>query len=139
MWGPIVEKVFAKMKGAYLNADGGRQQNSLRYLTNAPVISYWSDDIKEDQSFLNDWWKIWKEAYDNKYILNIGTRVGSDKDMNECGVSFGHAYAVLALFDLTDDSGVEHNMFLIRNPWGEATYTDLWNAKDARWNDELVK
>jgi len=24
MWGPILEKVFAKIKGAYMNADGGR-------------------------------------------------------------------------------------------------------------------
>lgn len=56
--------------------------------------------------------------------MNLGTDFGSDQDLNECGVAFGHGYAVLSLFDLTDANGKVHNMFLIRNPWGIATYRD---------------
>lgn len=70
--------------------------------------------------------------------MNIGTDFGSDRDLNQCGVSFGHGYAVLSLFDMTDSDGNVHNMFMIRNPWGEATYRDQWKAKDKRWTDELV-
>lgn len=68
----------------------------------------------------------------------MGTSNGSDQEQNSCGVSFGHAYAVLDLFVLTETSGKTTDMFMIRNPWGEATYSAKWNAKDPLWTDELV-
>ena len=39
MWGPLIEKVWAKVKGAWLNADGGIPSNALRVLTGAPAFS----------------------------------------------------------------------------------------------------
>lgn len=38
MWGPILEKAWAKAKGAYYNASGGTSLNSLRRLTGNPVF-----------------------------------------------------------------------------------------------------
>ena len=61
MWGPIIEKVFAKLKGSYMATDGGKQENALRYLTNAPVFTYWMSDIKDDKK-LDEFWNIWKEG-----------------------------------------------------------------------------
>ena len=40
MWSPIVEKAWAKVKGSYLNSEGGLMENGLRTLTGAPVFTY---------------------------------------------------------------------------------------------------
>lgn len=54
--------------------------------------------------------------------MNLATSWGSDSDINSCGIYFGHGYAVISLFDLVDRNGFTHNMFMIRNPWGESHY-----------------
>ena len=38
MWGPILEKAWAKVRGSYTNADGGFTENGLRALTGSPVF-----------------------------------------------------------------------------------------------------
>lgn len=40
MWGPILEKAWAKVKGSYETADGGFVQNGLRAMTGVPVFDY---------------------------------------------------------------------------------------------------
>ena len=40
MWAAIVEKAWAKVKGNYLNADGGLIENGLTTLTGVPVMRY---------------------------------------------------------------------------------------------------
>ena len=40
MWAPIIEKAWAKVKGSYLNSDGGLLENGFRALTGAPVFTY---------------------------------------------------------------------------------------------------
>lgn len=40
IWGAILEKAWAKVKGNYLNAEGGFIANGLRALTGAPVFTY---------------------------------------------------------------------------------------------------
>jgi hypothetical protein len=48
MWGPIIEKGWAKVKGSYMNADGGISSNALRFMTGAPSPTfewkYFGDD-----------------------------------------------------------------------------------------------
>lgn len=40
MWGPVLEKAWAKVRGSYTNADGGLLENGLRILTGAPIFFY---------------------------------------------------------------------------------------------------
>jgi len=40
MWPPLLEKVWAKIIGNYIQADGGITINSLHALTGAPVFTY---------------------------------------------------------------------------------------------------
>jgi len=37
MWGPILEKAWAKLRGSYENSDGGLMINGIRTVTGAPV------------------------------------------------------------------------------------------------------
>jgi len=45
LWGSIVEKAWAKVKGNYNNADGGLTANGIRALTGIPVIMYSTSNI----------------------------------------------------------------------------------------------
>lgn len=48
MWGPMVEKGWAKVMGSYLNASGTNNSvNALRFMTNAPTPSF---DLSELQA-----------------------------------------------------------------------------------------
>jgi len=40
LWAPLIEKAFAKVKGNYLNAEGGLVANGIRALTGIPVFMY---------------------------------------------------------------------------------------------------
>jgi hypothetical protein len=48
------------------------------------------------------------------------TGSGTDSTYNKCGVSNGHAYSILAAFNMTDAYRKVHSMYMIRNPWGSA-------------------
>ena len=45
LWGAVIEKAWAKVKGNYLISDGGLVANGLRALTGLPVIMYSTADI----------------------------------------------------------------------------------------------
>ena len=40
LWGAIIEKAWAKMKGNYLMAEGGFVVNGIHYLTGVPAFYY---------------------------------------------------------------------------------------------------
>ena len=138
MWGPIIEKAWAKAAGNYINSDGGQLVNALRFLTGAPVFNFIHE---KDFTVAEDKEKVFPmlmDAYEKKYLMNAGTFGGDDSDVNECGISKGHAFSILAAFTMTDAEGADYNMLLIRDPYGEVEYSEGWNANDARWNDDLV-
>ena len=49
-----------------------------------------------------------------------------------------HAYSLISAFTMVDESGREHFMMLVRNPWAENGYSDRWSNQDPAWTDELV-
>lgn len=61
-----------------------------------------------------------------------------DTTFNDCGIAQSHAYSVLSTFTMTDGSGTEHNMILMRNPWGITYYNGLWNDEDSNWTQDLI-
>lgn len=48
MWGPIIEKAWAKVKGTYSNSDFGYVVNGIRSLTGVPVFYHESAMIQTD-------------------------------------------------------------------------------------------
>ena len=57
---------------------------------------------------------------------------------NVCGMIQGHAYSVIAAFELVESDGTKHKMYLLRNPWSITYYSSDWHANDPRWTDELA-
>lgn len=127
MWGMLLEKAWAKLKGTYLHADGGMMENGIRALIGSPVVSYKTEGADADQVFTT-----LKNADALNYVMGTGTFGASDQDLNECGVAFAHAYSLIAAFELMNADGVtvDHKLYMIRNPWGESFYNKTWNSDD---------
>jgi hypothetical protein len=131
MWGPLLEKAWAKVKGSYDNADGGFVQTGLRALTGLPVFSYKISDIADITAANAAWTSIksWETA---GYYAGAGTSGGADTTTNSCGIANGHAYSILSAFELTT-GGVTYKLLLMRNPWGTTSYSSDWSKTDAKW------
>jgi len=122
MWGPLLEKSWAKVKGAYENAEGGFLKTGLRMLTGAP--SFYYDDLSDARDMFN----LVKEADLAGFLVGAGTSGGgNDQIRNECGIAQSHAYSIYGTFTMTDESNQDYDMMIIRNPWGETGYTGDWN------------
>jgi len=72
--------------------------------------------------------------------MSLGTSSGSDRDNNECGLAFGHAYTLLSAFTLldktlaTNDPAYNQSMIMVRNPWGkDYDYNQTWKANSTKW------
>lgn len=106
IWGAVLEKAWAKVKGNYLISEGGLIVNGLRALTGVPVFSYnlGSFTTVSDLSVL---YNLLKSADDAGYIMGASTDGGGDSNQNVCGIAESHAYTILAAFTMTDN-GVSH-------------------------------
>lgn len=139
MWGPILEKAWAKMKGSYNNAEGG--MISIRQLTGAYVYQYWTDDLVNQQR-VDQQFALMSQADEHKYIMEVNThtREGGDSTENKCGMANSHTYSILGVFTLKNDK-VDEKCLLLRNPWGESypnRYRGKWSHDDPDWTDELA-
>lgn len=72
------------------------------------------------------------------YIMGAGTSGGSDQTTNSCGIANGHAYSIVSAFTMTDSDDVDHKMLMLRNPWGDTSYSHTWHKDDENWTEDLV-
>lgn len=137
VWGAILEKAWAKVKGNYLNSAWGFNQNGLRVLTGLPVFGYRAG--MGDMNNMGAIWQMLEMADEKNFVKSIATAgQGDDSVANGCGIAMSHAYSLLAAFTMTDASGNDHRMLLIRNPWDVHGYSSTWNPDDPNWTDALV-
>jgi hypothetical protein len=138
MWGPLIEKGWAKVKGAYMNADGGVTANALRFMSGAPTPSFeWKSFGENDHDAA---FKILEESFKKGYLINVGTEGTNDQEVNSCGVATGHAYSINDAFTINDADGNPVNLVMVRNPWGiDAGYNKEWGSQDKRWTDSIAQ
>jgi len=99
IWGAVLEKAWAKVKGNYLNAEGGLNQNGLRSFIGYPVFSYMTSAITNTA----DTFTMIKAADNLKYVMAASTSgSGNDQQTNSCGIAMSHAYSMIAAFQMTD-------------------------------------
>ena len=113
------------MKGSYENADGGFSETGIRAFVGCPVYGYSNADNTE---FPEEVWEFLKTSDELDWILSATTNGGSDEKKNECGIAMSHAYSIISIFTVG-----EHNLAMIRNPWGRTDYTEDWNFEDPNW------
>ena len=122
------------MKGTYSHTEGGFIQNSLRALVNAPVFTYYT----QKQTNATAVWGKLKQAHDRNFLLTAGTDGINSKSNNQCGVTKAHAFSILDVFEIEDDSGASHKLYLMRNPWNNTKFSGEWNHADPKWTTKTL-
>jgi len=85
-------------------------------LTSIPVFGYKTTTIN------STFWSVMYTAYKSNYILGAHTSTGSDSTYNVCNIPYGHAYSILAVFNITASNGTVYPVLMVRNPWGTVSY-----------------
>lgn len=137
MWSALIEKAWAKVAGNYELANGGYLENALRSLAGVPVFTYWGENIIDDTD-AKKMWQLIKAADNLGFITGASVYKTMEGTTNVCGMVQGHAYSVIAAFELIESNGTKHKMYLLRNPWSITYYSSDWHAEDPRWTDDLV-
>lgn len=138
LWGALLEKAWAKVKGNYVISEGGMTATGIRALTGAPVFDYYTYDFSSSSTAMDDMWDLLVDADAKGYVMGAGTVGSGDAYSNDCGIAMSHAYSIISVFTMTDAEGEEHKALLIRNPWGSNGYSWHWKHNDPKWTDELV-
>ena len=66
------------------------------------------------------------EADKSNFILGAHTGAGKDSTYNICNIACGHAYSILAVFEIKLSSYV-YPVIMVRNPWGHVQYNQSLN------------
>ena len=130
LWGPILEKAFAKFLGNYEALEGGLNGPGIRMLTGSPYISHWHVDHDVDGL-----WEIIAQQKADHSMVTAGSFIGTgnDRDLNAVGLANAHAYSVLEAMTLSTGDRV----LALRNPWGKETFNSTWSDSSEAWTEEL--
>jgi hypothetical protein len=86
IWGPLLEKAWAKVIGNYELADGGYLENGLRQHTGAPIFTYWINEYNT-LTKADELWAILSEADTANYIMGLSVYTTNyDSTTNNCGI-----------------------------------------------------
>ena len=85
MWGPLLEKAWAKLRGGYIVAREGMIINAVRSIVNAPIFTYFSSELTTTQK-IDDLWTLFATAYTQNYIMGGGAINPSASGLNQCGL-----------------------------------------------------
>ena len=132
LWGALLEKAWARVKGNYDNIDSGFINSGMRSLSNVPVFSYMKADYGDDAK-ITLLYNLIKAADTAGYVMGFGTDGnGNDKENNSCNMAMSHAYSILSAFKIGTDE-----VLLARNPWGSTGYNLAgWKHDDAKWTTD---
>ena len=115
IWGPILEKAFAKYHGNYNHITSGDPSLAIRTIYGAPYTKAAHSDYANNLDGLFAWLK---DGDDNRDIMTCGTAGNDHFTQNAVGLAKGHAYTVQGVIEVTDASGKKTKLVRLRNPWG---------------------
>ena len=133
LWVSILEKAWAKINGCYAKIGcGGLPHEVFDVLTEA-----YSEQFSINQSKANEIWNKMIESYDKHYVMTAGTSGDvSNLDIEEVGLSPGHAYTVLGVHQLDGPRGKE-KVVRLRNPWGNGEWNGDWSDSSSKWTTSM--
>lgn len=134
LWGPLIEKAWAKMNGNYEQIVGGWMKEAVNFLNNSPASTL--DCVNYSG---NEAWTIIDNAFNKSWEVGAETAYNpsGDSSQNQYGLSYSHAYAVIGTNELKDYAGnVQYKLLQIRNPWRSETYTGPWGDSSYLWTED---
>mmetsp|Transcript_38563 Transcript_38563/g.58712 ORF Transcript_38563/g.58712 Transcript_38563/m.58712 type:complete len:277 (+) Transcript_38563:460-1290(+) len=130
-WGPVLEKGWSKVKGSYILSEGGWVENGIGALLGFPTFTFYSSSMDSTLEL----WELMKEYDELDYLSGGGTSWWG----NSCGIASSHAYSIISVFALRDQSGViQHRLYMVRNPWATTYYSGNFRSSDSRWTDYFI-
>ena len=125
-----MEKAWAKVNGCYAKIGcGGLPHEVFDVLTEA-----YSEQTSVSQSKANEIWNKMIESQKKGFVMTAGTSGDvSNLDIEEVGLSPGHAYTVLGVHELDGPRGKE-KVVRLRNPWGNGEWNGDWSDSSSKWN-----
>ena len=135
LWGPLLEKAFAKLHGNYEALARGDPRNAIQYLTGGPSELYWHTDKSAAEIF-----DLVKQATLEDGMISAGTPLSpiGNRARTELGLAKSHIYTVLSAHEVTDRYGRLRKLYRVRNPWGRESYTGAFRDKDTfNWDATL--
>ena len=128
IWGPILEKAFAKYHGNYEHIVGGDPRMAVRTLTGFPhyIVNHDSSLNKEEL-----WTKLQDHVAHPTDIITSGTpnSAGGDSDSNADGLVMSHAYSLIGSATLSDGT----RLVQMRNPHGQEGFKGKWSDGSSLW------
>lgn len=92
LWGPFLEKAWAKVSGNYEVTEAGWTSEAMRFLTNAPSTTY-----KTTEYDVAGLMALVQPADQAGFIMTAGTAIstGGDTAVNAVGLAMSHAYTLI--------------------------------------------
>eukprot|EP00347_Sterkiella_histriomuscorum_P020656 403336970 len=140
LWGPFIEKAWAKVNGYYDRTNGGWASEVFQFMFGLPTTKHSNGKGKWITS--TDIWNIINNSDKSQYIIWAATPgSGNDQLTQKYGLAQSHAYTVISTHIVNFANGTEAAKLLrIRNPWGiDADYNGTWCDSSAKWTDTVNK
>lgn len=159
MFGPLLEKAYAKLNMCYSYLDGGESFDAMVDLTGGVHESF---DVKyspqQNEDGVDDGVKslepekLWDTMYKSYFMKSlmgcaISTKGKSMEHVESNGLVLGHAYTILSLFEIMSNGqlrdgpgtsasgGRSTRLIRMRNPWGQSkSFTGRWSANAREWD-----
>ena len=135
LWVALLEKAWAKINGNYAKIGcGGSPTEIFDVLTEA-----YTEQVQINPYYKDYIWETMINSEKNGYIMTAGT--SSDivnLNLDEVGLSPGHAYTVLGVMEIDTGKGVE-KVVRLRNPYGNGEFNGDWSDYSSKWTPELKK
>jgi len=103
LWGPVLEKVWARTSGNYERINEGLPAETMRFLANCPTEYY--DLTTYDADTI---WQVITNAEAQNYIMVTGTTGGTDSTTNSFGLANSHAYTMMGAYIIQAKNGTTY-------------------------------
>jgi hypothetical protein len=133
-WVSAIEKAAAKLFGNHEYIQSGNLIDGTFWLTGFPGFSSYMSELS-----LTDLREILFWALDlHDFVVMGGSAGDSDTTTDDMGIVQAHAYSVLSITPVYDQTGnYVTDLLHMRNPWGSELYTGPWSDDSTLWTDYL--
>ena len=143
LWGPLIEKCFAKLHGNYEAIEFGNSAFAIDNLHGSPSTTHRHRDKKGNAKYNSDeMFNLIKQADANEDMISASTpgAPGSHLERKtQQNLHSNHVYTVLSAHEIQDEKGQIVKLLRLRNPFGSEKYTGPYNDNDKINWDETLK
>ncbi|CDW81415.1 calpain family cysteine protease containing protein [Stylonychia lemnae] len=131
IWGPLLEKAWAKTNANYERIVGGNAVETFGFFANIPGQQITLAKLSKEAL----WTKV-TQADSKNWIMALGTPSSKNGDSDTCkfNLACSHQYSLLSVKPLLTSDRTQINLFQIRNPWRtDKDFSGSFKDGSAKW------